>query len=145
MSLGAVPLFPWGALLAIVALYAALVVGLVIAGRRHHARAVAGFVPDCMVLVRRLASDPETRWRDRVLLGALLVYLASPLDLVPDFVPVAGQLDDAVIVAVALHLLLRSRGEDAIRSAWPGPEGSLRALLRAAGVRQAARRGAATL
>jgi uncharacterized membrane protein YkvA (DUF1232 family) len=145
VTLGAIPLLPWGALLAIVALYAALVLGLLIAGRRHHARALAGFVPDCVVLVRRLAADPETRWRDRVLLVALFAYLASPLDLVPDFVPVAGQLDDAVIIAVALHLLIRSRGEDAIRAAWPGPEGSLRALLRAAGMRPAARKGAATL
>ena len=143
--MGGIPLFPWGALLVAIALYAALVVGLVIAGRRDHARAVAGFIPDCLIMVRRLAADPGTRWRDRVLLGALLVYLASPLDLVPDFVPVAGQLDDAVIVALALHMLLRSRGEEAIRAAWPGPESSLRAVLRAAGAPTVTRKGAATL
>ena len=141
----AIPLIPWGALLAVAGLYAAMVLGLLIAGKRHHARAVAGFVPDCLIMVRRLAADPRTRWRDRVLLGALIVYLASPLDLVPDFVPVAGQLDDAVIVVLALHLLLRSRGEEAIRAAWPGPESSLRAVLRAAGAPPVTRRGAATL
>jgi uncharacterized membrane protein YkvA (DUF1232 family) len=135
----------WWLLLGAVALYAALIVALVIAGRRHHARAVAGFIPDCLVMVRRLAADPRTRRRDRVLLGVLLVYLVSPIDLVPDFVPVAGQLDDAVIVALALHLLLRTRGEAAIRSAWPGPESSLRVILRAAGVATSGRGAEATL
>jgi uncharacterized membrane protein YkvA (DUF1232 family) len=140
-----VPFLPWGLLAAVVALYAVAVLALLIAGKRHHARAVAGFIPDCLVMVRRLAADPRTRWRDRVLLGALLVYLASPFDLVPDFVPVAGQLDDAVIVALALGVLLRSRGEAAIRAAWPGPEGSLRVVLRAARAPRAARDAEATL
>jgi uncharacterized membrane protein YkvA (DUF1232 family) len=135
----------WWVLLGAATLYVALIVALVVAGRRHHARAVAGFIPDCLVMVRRLAADPRARRRDRVLLGALLVYLASPIDLVPDFVPVAGQLDDAVIVALALHLLLRSRGEAAIRAAWPGPESSLRVILRAAGSPASGRDAEATL
>jgi uncharacterized membrane protein YkvA (DUF1232 family) len=64
---------------------------------------------------------------------------------VPDFVPVAGQLDDAVIVGLALHMVLRGRGEDAIRAAWPGPESSLRLVLRVAGARSARRDAEATL
>ena len=143
--MAALPIFPWGLLLAALGTYLALVLVLVIAGRREHARAIAGLVPDCIVLVKRLASDPATSRRQRVLLGALLGYLALPLDLIPDFIPVAGHLDDAVIVGLALHLLLRSRGEEAIRAAWPGPERSLAVILRFAGVRQDARDAEATL
>ena len=128
---------PWALALVVVGPYLAVVAVLLVAGRREHARAVAGFIPDCLVMVRRLIADPKTPRRQRLLLAALVAYLASPIDLVPDFVPVAGQLDDAVIVALALHLLLRSRGEQAIRAAWPGPESSLRAILRAAGARDA--------
>jgi uncharacterized membrane protein YkvA (DUF1232 family) len=128
---------PWALALVVVGPYLAVVAVLLVAGRREHARAVAGFIPDCLVMVRRLIADPKTPRRQRLLLAALVAYLASPIDLVPDFVPVAGQLDDAVIVALALHLLLRSRGEEAIRAAWPGPESSLRTILRAAGARDA--------
>jgi uncharacterized membrane protein YkvA (DUF1232 family) len=109
------------------------VVLLVIAGRREDARALAGFIPDCLVMVRRLLAAPETPWRDRLLLGALLAYLAFPLDLVPDFVPVAGQLDDAIVVGLVLRHVMKRQGEGRIRAAWPGPERSLRVVLRAAG------------
>jgi uncharacterized membrane protein YkvA (DUF1232 family) len=124
---------PWGLLLIALTLYAAGVLLLVAAGRREDARALAGFVPDCLVMVRRLVADPRTPLRDRVLLGALLAYLVFPLDLVPDFVPVAGQLDDAILVGLVLRRLVRRRGEDGLRAAWPGPDSSLRIVLRATG------------
>jgi uncharacterized membrane protein YkvA (DUF1232 family) len=129
----------------VVAAYAGGVLVLVLLGRRSAARAVAGFVPDCAVMFRRLVARPDaTRW-ERWLLLAVVVYLLSPLDLVPDFIPVAGQLDDAVIVALVLSMVLRRHGEDAIRSAWPGPAGSLRIVLRAAGAPPGGPRAAATL
>jgi len=108
-------------------------------------RTVARFVPDCAVLIGRLAADARTPRRYRVMLGALVAYLAFPIDLVPDFLPVAGQLDDAVLVALALRLLLHSRGEGAIRDAWPGPESSLRVVLRAAGAERSQAGSASTL
>ena len=58
-----------------------------------------------------------------------------PFDLVPDFIPVAGQLDDAVLVAVVLRLVLRDAGPDLVREHWPGPPESLGAMLRLAGER----------
>jgi uncharacterized membrane protein YkvA (DUF1232 family) len=112
-------------------LYAALA----LAGRREAARALAGFVPDCVVLCTRLLRDPRLRRRHKLLLVALSAYLALPFDLVPDFIPVAGQLDDAVIVGFVLHRLLRSGGEQLIREHWPGPDSSLALVLRLAGPR----------
>jgi uncharacterized membrane protein YkvA (DUF1232 family) len=113
--------------------WAGLVVGLLVAGRHTHARALAGLVPDCAVLFARLARDPRVRRRDRAALGLLVAYLATPIDLIPDLLPVIGQLDDAILAALVLRAVLRGAGPDVVREHWPGPEPSLRALLRAAG------------
>jgi uncharacterized membrane protein YkvA (DUF1232 family) len=117
---------------ALLPLYAALVLALVIAGRRGSARALAGFIPDCIVLCGRLLGDPRVPRRKKALLVALAGYLAFPFDLVPDFIPVAGQLDDAVIVALVLRSLLRGGGEPIVRKHWPGPDASLALVLRLA-------------
>ena len=106
---------------------------LVLAGRRTDARALAGFVPDCVVLVRRLLGDPRVPRGRKLLLGALLAYLAMPIDLVPDVIPVAGQLDDAIAVAIVLRGVLRAAGVDVVREHWPGPERSLAVILRLTG------------
>jgi uncharacterized membrane protein YkvA (DUF1232 family) len=113
-------------------LYTALVLALVIAGRRESARALAGFIPDCIVLCSRLLRDPRVPRRKKVMLVALTGYLALPFDLVPDFIPVAGQLDDVVIVALVLRSLLRGGGEALVREHWPGPPNSLALVLRIA-------------
>ena len=126
----------WGWLLvslgALLAVWAALVLWLVASGRRSDARALATFVPDCFVLMTRLARDPRVPRRRKLLLLALAGYLASPLDLVPDFIPVAGQLDDAIVVGLVLRHFVRAGGEPLIRELWPGPEQSLAFVLRAA-------------
>jgi uncharacterized membrane protein YkvA (DUF1232 family) len=120
--------------LAVVAVvWLALVGGLFLVGRREEARALATFIPDCIVLVSRLLRDERVPRRRKLLLVALIGYLALPFDLVPDFVPVAGQLDDVLVVAFVLRRFLRSGGEPLVREHWPGPEQSLRLVLRAAG------------
>jgi uncharacterized membrane protein YkvA (DUF1232 family) len=116
----------------LLAVWAGLVVWLVAAGRRSDARAFARFIPDCVVLVTRLARDPRVPRRRKLLLLGLVGYLALPFDLVPDFIPVAGQLDDAIVVAFVLRRLIRAGGEPLIRELWPGPEQSLTLLLRLA-------------
>ena len=119
---------------ALLAVWAGVVVWLVAAGRRSDARALATVVPDCVVLVSRLVRDPRLPRRRKLLLLGLVGYLASPLDLVPDFIPVAGQLDDAIVVGLVLRHLVRAGGEPLIRELWPGPERSLALVLRAARV-----------
>jgi uncharacterized membrane protein YkvA (DUF1232 family) len=112
-----------------VAVYAIAVLALVAIGRRSDARALAGFIPDCLVLVKRLLGDERVPRRRKLLLGALVAYLAMPLDLVPDFIPVASQLDDAILVALVLRAVLRSGGEALLDEHWGGPPRS-RELVR---------------
>jgi uncharacterized membrane protein YkvA (DUF1232 family) len=128
-------LWEWGliGLVAFVLVYAGLVGTLVAIGRGGEARALARFVPDCIVLFRRLLSDPRVPRGRKLLLLALVAYLAMPFDLIPDFIPVAGQLDDAILVALALRTVLRGAGADLVRELWPGPQTTLDPVLRLAG------------
>ena len=122
-------------LAAVLLAWAAAVVALVLAGRRADARALAGFVPDCVVLMRRLLGDRRLLRRRKAVLVLAVAYLALPFDLVPDFVPVAGQLDDAIVVLAALRYLLRGTEPGMLEELWPGPPESLRVVVRLAGRR----------
>ncbi len=128
------PLWQWLILGVVVSLvvYAAAVLALVAAGRRTDAAALARFIPDCVVLVRRLCADPRVAWWRKALLVFLIAYLAMPFDLVPDFIPVAGQLDDAILLALVLRTVLRGGGEALLREHWPGPQASLDVIRRLA-------------
>jgi uncharacterized membrane protein YkvA (DUF1232 family) len=114
------------------AAYVLFVVALALAGRRGDAIAMARFIPDCIVLFKRLLGDPRVSRPRKVLLALLVAYLAMPFDLVPDFIPVAGQLDDAILVAVVLRSVLRGGGPALVREHWPGPEQSLSFVMRLA-------------
>src|SRR5436190_22728301 len=120
------------ALAASAVVYASFVCWLALIGRRDDARALASFIPDCIVLVTRLARDDRVPRRRKLMLLALVGYLALPFDLVPDFIPVAGQLDDAIVVALVLRRVVRAGGEPLIRDLWPGPDQSLALILRLA-------------
>lgn len=109
--------------------YAAFVGWLVARGRRDDARALARFIPDCIVLVSRLTREPRVPRRSKLLLLGLVAYLSLPFDLVPDFIPVVGQLDDVIIVALFLRHFVAVGGEPLIRELWPGPEQSLALVL----------------
>jgi len=113
-------------------LYGLFIWWLLIAGRREDARALAGFIPDCLMLFRRLLADQRVPRRRKLVLVAMIAYLVMPFDLVPDFIPVAGQLDDAILVALVLRSVLRAGGPNLLREHWPGPPSSLNAMLRLA-------------
>src|SRR2546422_9146236 len=96
------------------AIYASFLAWLVSHGRNEDARAFATFIPDCIVLVTRMARDPRVPRRRKLLLVALVAYLGLPFDLVPDFIPVAGELDDAILLALFLRPVLPTGAEPMI-------------------------------
>ena len=89
-------------------------------------------LPDVVRLLRRLAADRSLPRGVRVRLWLLLAYLASPIDLVPDVIPVIGWADDAVVVALALRAVTRRAGPEALERHWPGTPDGLAALRRLA-------------
>jgi uncharacterized membrane protein YkvA (DUF1232 family) len=92
-------------------------------------------LPDVLRLLKRLAGDPTLPRRVRVTLWLLLAYMVSPIDLIPDFIPVLGYADDAVIIVLALRSVVRRSGADAIRRHWPGTPDGLAVILRLAGAK----------
>ena len=97
------------------------------------AREVARFLPDCIVLLQRLLRDRRVPASTRLGIALLVPYLISPIDLIPDFLPVIGQLDDAALVAFALRRVVRRAGVEIVSERWPGSPGGLAAVLRLAG------------
>lgn len=95
----------------------------------------ARLLPDVLRLLGRLARDRSLDRGVRLRLWLLLAYLASPVDLVPDVVPVLGQADDVVVAVLALRSVVRRAGEPALRRHWPGSDDGLAALLRVVGPR----------
>lgn len=97
------------------------------------ARELLRLLPDVLRLLRRLAADGSlprgVRWR----LWGLLGYLLLPIDLVPDFIPVIGYADDAVVVVLALRSVIRRAGVEAIERHWPGSPAGLAVVLRLTG------------
>jgi uncharacterized membrane protein YkvA (DUF1232 family) len=91
-------------------------------------------LPDLFRLIRRLAADQTLPRGVRVWLALLLAYLALPIDLVPDFIPVLGYADDAIIVTMVLRSVVRRAGLEAVRAHWPGTDDGFAALVRLTGL-----------
>ncbi len=98
------------------------------------ARDLAGFLPDCLTLLRRLWRDQRVPRRARVALAVAAVWAISPIDLVPEFVPVIGPLDDVLVVALALRYAVRQVPPAVVVEAWPGSPRVLDRLLGRVGV-----------
>jgi uncharacterized membrane protein YkvA (DUF1232 family) len=96
-------------------------------------------LPDVFRLIRRLAADQTLPRSVRVSLALLLAYLAAPIDLVPDFIPVLGYADDAIIVTTVLRSVVRRAGLEAVRAHWPGTDDGFAALVRLTGLGSRAR------
>jgi uncharacterized membrane protein YkvA (DUF1232 family) len=91
-------------------------------------------LPDLLRLLRRLAADSDVPRGARVRLWLLLGYLAIPFDLVPDFVPVLGYADDAIVVSLVLRSVVRRAGAPLVRRHWPGTDAGLTAVARLTGM-----------
>lgn len=121
--------------IALVAAWLALVTALLLVKPERSLLAAAlRLLPDLLRLLRRLAADPSMPRGVRIRLGLLLAYLATPIDLIPDVVPVLGYADDVIIVTVALRSVFRHAGLDRVRAHWPGSEDGFAALCRLTGI-----------
>jgi uncharacterized membrane protein YkvA (DUF1232 family) len=132
---------PWESIAAmaggLLVVYAVLLLLLWGYARRHpetvSMRDALRLLPDLLRLLRRLLADGTLPAGLRIRLALLLAYLLSPIDLVPDFVPVIGYADDAIIVALVLRSVIAHAGQDALHRHWPGSPEGLQLILRLAG------------
>lgn len=120
---------------ALLLVWAALLIALLIAkpGKAQLKEALR-LLPDLLRLLRRLAADRSLPRGVRIRLGLLLGYLAIPFDIIPDFIPVLGYADDAIIVVAVLRSTVRRAGIEAVRQHWPGTDDGFAALNRLAGL-----------
>ena len=133
---------PWEAIAAVVGgllvVYSVLLLFLWAYARRHpetvSMKDALRLLPDLLRLLRRLLADRTLALGLRIRLALLLAYLLSPIDLVPDFVPVIGYADDVVIVALVLRSVIARAGPDALKRHWPGTPEGLLLILRLAGL-----------
>src|SRR5437763_2801955 len=120
--------------------WVALVVALLVAKpEKGLLREAMRLLPDLLRLLRRLAADPAMPRGVRVRLVLLLAYLALPIDLIPDFIPVLGYADDAIVVTAVLRSVVRRAGIDAVRAHWPGTDDGFAAVARLTGLHRGAR------
>jgi uncharacterized membrane protein YkvA (DUF1232 family) len=90
---------------------------------------LASFLPDCVTTVRRLRADPRVPLRAKLAVGFAGLWVLSPIDLIPEFLPVIGPLDDVVVVALALRYAARQVPPEVLFEAWPGRRSIMERLL----------------
>jgi uncharacterized membrane protein YkvA (DUF1232 family) len=112
--------------------YSMAVLALFLAGRHTAAREVAMLLPNLALLFKGLIGDPRVPRRSKALLLFGLAWFASPIDLIPEFIPILGPLDDAVVAALILRRLGRTAGSEVVREHWRGDPASIERLLRLA-------------
>jgi uncharacterized membrane protein YkvA (DUF1232 family) len=121
----------WILVLAIaLGVYLLAVAALFVAGRRTAAREVATLLPNLILLFKGLIDDPRVPRGSKILLVFGAAWVASPIDLIPEFIPFLGPLDDAVVAALILRHLVRTAGGDVVAEHWRGDPATLARLLR---------------
>jgi uncharacterized membrane protein YkvA (DUF1232 family) len=126
----------WTVLIGVALTYLGLLAALLVARPKGNLLGEAlRLLPDLLRLQRRLATDSTVPRAARVRLWLLLAYLAIPFDVVPDFVPVLGYADDAIIASLVLRSVVRRAGAPVVRRHWPGTDDGLAALARLSGLR----------
>lgn len=118
----------------VLAWLALITVLIILRPRKGLLREALRLLPDLLRLLRRLAADPTLPRGVRLRLALLLAYLALPIDVVPDFIPVVGYADDVIIVTVVLRSIVHRTGTDAVRQHWPGTDDGFTALCRLTGL-----------
>ena len=113
-----------------VAVYAVAIGALYLAGRRSAAKEVAALLPNFVLLFKGLIADPRVPRGSKALLVFGVMWVASPIDLIPEFIPLLGPLDDAVVVALVLRRLLRTAGPEVVTDHWRGDPTTLERILR---------------
>lgn len=103
-------------------------------GRRLAVRELTRFLPEVARLLYRVTRDGRVPWSAKAVAGAAVAYVVSPIDLLPDVVPGAGQLDDVLVVGKAIRYLLTTAGYEVLREHWTGSDQGFALLLVAAGV-----------
>ncbi|GGL20298.1 hypothetical protein Sme01_23440 [Sphaerisporangium melleum] len=127
-----------GIAVALLVTWLVLIVALAVARPRGGLlREALRLLPDVLRLVRRLAADRDLPRGVRVRLALLTAYLAFPIDVVPDFIPVLGYADDAIVVTVVLRSVVRRAGLQAVRRHWPGTDDGFAVLARLTGLDKA--------
>jgi uncharacterized membrane protein YkvA (DUF1232 family) len=117
--------------LAITAIVYIAAVGLLfLVGRRTAAKEIARLLPNLILLFKDLARDPRAPRGSKALLVVGAVWFASPIDLIPEFIPVLGPLDDAVVAALILRHLVRKAGPEIVTEHWRGDPATLSRILR---------------
>jgi uncharacterized membrane protein YkvA (DUF1232 family) len=109
--------------------WAVTILVLVVTGRRTQARELAAFLPNLLVLFRGLLRDPRVPRSSKAWLLFGVAWIASPIDLVPEFIPVLGPLDDAVVAALVLRHVLRRTDRNVIEEHWRGSPAFLDRVL----------------
>jgi uncharacterized membrane protein YkvA (DUF1232 family) len=110
-------------------IWLALVLALVLTGRRSSARELIRLVPNLLLLFRGLVGDPRVPGGSKVLLGLAVVWIASPIDLIPEFIPIAGPLDDALVAALVLRHVLRRTDRTVLVEHWRGDPATLHRIV----------------
>ena len=116
--------------LVLIAVWVVVVVVLVVVGRILLARELALIIPNLIRLFGGLLRDARVPIRAKIVLAIASVWLASPIDLIPEFLPIVGSLDDAVVAALALRFVLATTDGSVVREHWHGDPATLQRLLR---------------
>jgi uncharacterized membrane protein YkvA (DUF1232 family) len=112
-----------------VAVWIVAIVALVIVGRRSAARELATLLPNLVMLFRGLLRDPRVPRGSKALLWFAVLWVASPIDLIPEFIPIAGPLDDAIVAALVLRHVFRKSGPEVVGDHWRGDQATLDRIL----------------
>src|SRR5256885_11241730 len=122
-------------ILVVVGVWVIAIAGLAVAGRRSAARELVTLLPNLVLLFRGLLHDPRVSRGSKALVWCAIVWVVSPIDLIPEFIPIAGPLDDAVVAALVLRHVLRRSGAGVVADHWRGSPATLDLILGVGGRR----------